>query len=265
MKTPLTPLDLVRRGLKIYPQRTAVIQPGGPSFTYRQWGERLYCLARAVAAAVPAGSRVAVLSPNTHEGLLTYAGVPWSGRVLVPLNTRLMPEEYAFQLGHARVSLVLADASLAPKVEGVCRDLGTGLWGIGEGSDFEERLGAQDPSPLPYAVTDEDSVLTINYTSGTTSSPKGVMLTHRNSLLNALGTLYSLHFDQDSVYLHTLPDFHANGWGGVWSPFGVGATHVTLPAVRGDTIHDAVHAYGVTHLAAAPTVRRRNMRRMLAR
>lgn len=80
------------------------------------------------------------------------------------------------------------------------------------------------------------------------------MLTHRNSMLNAVGVLYSLHFDSDSVYLHTLPDFHANGWGGVWAPFGVGATHVTLPVVRGDAIHDAVHTYGVTHLAAAPTV-----------
>jgi fatty-acyl-CoA synthase len=254
MKTPLTPLDLVRRGLKTYPQRTAVTQPGGPSFSYRAWGERMYRLARAVGAAVPPGSRVAVLSPNTHEGLLTYAGVPWSGNVLVPLNTRLTPPEYAFQLRHARVSLVLADATLAPRVEECCRDLGIPLWQMGEGTNFEARLTEQDASPLPLPVLDEDDILTINYTSGTTSSPKGVMLTHRNSMLNAMGTLYSLRFDQDSVYLHTLPDFHANGWGGVWSPFGVGATHVTLPAVRGETIHDAVHAHGVTHLCAAPTV-----------
>ncbi|GBF08120.1 fatty-acid--CoA ligase [Deinococcus aerius] len=254
MKTPLTPLDLVRRGLKTYPQRTAVTQPGGPSFTYREWGERIYRLARALGEAVPPGSRAAVLSPNTHHGLLTYAGVPWSGRVLVPLNTRLTPPEYAFQLRHARVSLVLADATLAPKVEETCRELGIPLWVLGEGSDFEDRLGEQDPSPLPYAVADEDDTITINYTSGTTSSPKGVMLTHRNTMLNAVETIYNFRFDQDSVYLHTLPDFHANGWGGVWSPFGVGATHVTLPVLRGDTIHDAIHAFGVTHLAAAPTV-----------
>lgn len=254
MKTPLTPLDLVRRGLKTYPQRLAVTQPGGPSFSYRAWGERIFRLARAVGAAVPPGSRVAVLSPNTHEGLLTYAGVPWSGNALVPLNTRLTPPEYAFQLRHARISLMLADTTLAPRVEESCRELGIPLWVMGEAGDFEARLAEQDPSPLPYAVADEDDVLTINYTSGTTSSPKGVMLTHRNSMLNAVGTLYSLGFDQDSVYLHTLPDFHANGWGGVWSPFGVGATHVTLPAVRGETIHEAVHAFGVTHLCAAPTV-----------
>lgn len=254
MKTPLTPLDLVRRGLKTYPQRTAVTQPGGPSFTYQEWGERIYGLARAVGAAVPPGSRVAVLSPNTHQGLLTYAGVPWSGNILVPLNTRLVPEEYAFQLRHARVALVLADAGLAPKVEDTCQDLGIPLWVLGEGGDFEERLSAQDASPLPYMVVDEDDVITINYTSGTTSSPKGVMLTHRNTMLNAIGTLYTLGLDQDSVCLRTLPDFHVNAWGAVWSPFGVGAAHVTLPAVRGEAIHDAVHAHGVTHLAAAPTV-----------
>ncbi|KEF33633.1 fatty-acid--CoA ligase [Deinococcus sp. RL] len=254
MKTPLTPLDLVRRGLKTYPQEVAVTEPDGPTFTYHEWGGRIFRLARAVAQAVPPRARVAVLSPNTHEGLLTYAGVPWAGRVLVPLNTRLVPEEYAFQLRHAGVSLVLADVTLAPKVEATCRELGIPLWTLGRGGDFGERLAAQDPSPLPYVLEDEDDTITINYTSGTTSSPKGVMLTHRNSMLNAMGVLYALHFDSDSVYLHTLPDFHANGWGGVWAPFGVGATHVTLPAVRGDAIHDAVHTYGVTHLAAAPTV-----------
>lgn len=254
MKTPLTPLDLVRRGLKTYPGRVAVTQPGGPSFTYREWAGRIYRLARAVREAVSPGSRVAVLSPNTHEGLLTYAAVPWSGNVLVPLNTRLTPPEYAFQLRHAGVRLVLADASLVPKVEETCRELGVDLWVMGEGGDFEARLSAQDASPLPLPALDEDDTITINYTSGTTNSPKGVMLTHRNTMLNAVETLYNLQFDQDSVYLHTLPDFHANGWGMVWSPFGVGATHVTLPAVRGETIHEAVHAHAVTHLCAAPTV-----------
>ncbi len=233
MKTPLTPLDLVRRGLKVYPDRVAVIQPGGRQFTYREWGGRIYRLARAVAEAGYAGAQVGVLSPNTHGGLLAYAGVPWAGAVLVPLNTRLSAEEYAFQLRHAEVRLLLVDESLEPRVRDVARDLGTEVWVLGEGeagAAFEARLAAQDASPLPYAVADEDDTLTINFTSGTTSSPKGVMLTHRNSLLNATETIYSFKFDQDSVYLHTLPDFHANGWGGVWSGFGVGVTHVTLPA-----------------------------------
>lgn len=258
MKTPLTPLDLVRRGLNLYPNNIAVIEPGGPQFTYREWGHRVYQLARAVQAAGFGGQHVAVLSPNTHAGLLTYAGVPWASSVLVPLNTRLTPEEYAFQLKHAEVKLLLVDESLHDKVEAVAAEQGIQVWVMGHtngaGKDFEARLAAQDDSPLPIPVQDEDDTITINFTSGTTSSPKGVMLTHRNCLLNAIETLYYFKVDQDSVYLHTLPDFHANGWGGVWSPFGVGATHITLPAVRADAAYHAIEEYGVTHLSAAPTV-----------
>ncbi|WP_339097055.1 acyl--CoA ligase family protein [Deinococcus sp. VB343] len=257
MMTPLTPLDLVRRGLKLYPDHTAVIEPGGPRFTYAQWGQRIFRLARAVQAAGYGGQHVAVLSPNTHGGLLTYAAVPWAGSVLVPLNTRLTPEEYAFQLRHAEVRLLLVDESLHEKVREVAAEQGVEVWVMGNGEagkDFEARLAAQDASPLPIPVRDENDTITINFTSGTTSDPKGVMLTHRSTMLNAIETLYYFKADQDTVYLHTLPDFHANGWGGVWSPFGVGATHVTLPAVRADAAYDAIEKYGVTHLCAAPTV-----------
>lgn len=256
MNTPLTPLDLVRRGLKLYPDHTAVIEPGGPRFTYTEWGKRIFQLARAVQAAGYAGQHVAVLSPNTHGGLLTYAAVPWAGSVLVPLNTRLTPDEYAFQLRHAEVKLLLVDESLHDKVREVAAEQGTEVWVMGgeAGKDFEARLAAQDASPLPIPVRDENDTITINFTSGTTSDPKGVMLTHRSTMLNAIETLYYFKADQDTVYLHTLPDFHANGWGGVWSPFGVGATHVTLPAVRADAAYDAIEKYGVTHLCAAPTV-----------
>ncbi|GGK27727.1 fatty-acid--CoA ligase [Deinococcus malanensis] len=258
MKTPLTPLDLVRRGLHVYAERTAVIEPGGVQFTYRQWGERLFRLARAVQTAGYGGRNVAVLSPNTHSGLLTYSAVPWAGSVLVPLNTRLSPQEYEFQLRHAEVALLLVDESLLDRVQEVAARLGVEVWVMGDARGgaqaFEARLLAQDPSPFPLPVQDEDDTITINFTSGTTSSPKGVMLTHRNTLLNAVETLYYFKLDSDSVYLHTLPDFHANGWGGVWSPFGVGATHVTLPAVRTDAAYEAIEQYGVTHLCAAPTV-----------
>ncbi|GHF50391.1 fatty-acyl-CoA synthase [Deinococcus metalli] len=257
MNIPLTPLDLVRRGVTVYPDKVAVIQPGGPRYTYREWGGRIFQLARAVQSAGHAGAHVAVLSPNTHQGLLTYSAVPWAGAVLVPLNTRLTPEEYAFQLRHAEVRLLLVDESLHDRVQDVAREQGIEVWVMGEGAAgaaFEERLGAQDASTLPIPITDEDATITINFTSGTTSSPKGVMLTHRNTLLNAIETIYYFKADQDSVYLHTLPDFHANGWGGVWSPFGVGATHVTLPVVRADHAYDAIETYGVTHLCAAPTV-----------
>lgn len=258
MKTPLTPLDLVRRGLKLYPNNVAVIEPHGPQFTYREWARRIYQLARAVQDAGYGGKHVAVLAPNTHGGLLTYAAIPWAGSVLVPLNTRLTPEEYEFQLRHAEVKLLLVDESLHGKVAKVADDHGIEVWVMGKadgaGKDFEARLAAQDDSPLALPEIDEDDTITINFTSGTTSDPKGVMLTHRNTMLNAIETLYYFKVDQDSVYLHTLPDFHANGWGGVWSPFGVGATHICLPAVRADAAYDAIERYGVTHLSAAPTV-----------
>lgn len=131
MKTPLTPLDLVRRGLKLYPNNVAVIEPGGPQFTYRQWASRVYQLARAVQAAGYAGKHVAVLAPNTHGGLLTYSAVPWAGSVLVPLNTRLTPEEYEFQLQHAEVKLLLVDESLHEKVGKVAADHGIEVWVMG--------------------------------------------------------------------------------------------------------------------------------------
>ena len=258
MNTPLTPLTLVRRGLKLYPDHTAVIEPGGPRFTYREWGRRIYQLARAIQAAGYGGQHVAVLSPNTHGGLLTYAGVPWAGSVLVPLNTRLTPEEYEFQLRHAEVRLLLVDESLHDKVREVAAGLGIEVWVMGDargaGKAFEAKLAAQDDSPLPLPVEDENDTITLNFTSGTTSDPKGVMMTHRSTMLNAIETIYYFKADQDTVYLHTLPDFHANGWGGVWSPFGVGATHVTLPTVRADAAYDAIEQHGVTHLCAAPTV-----------
>ncbi|WP_309570937.1 AMP-binding protein, partial [Deinococcus sp.] len=171
MNTPLTPLNLVRRGLSVYPNKTAVIQPGGPHFTYREWGARVFQLARAVQAAGHAGTHVAVLSPNTHQGLLTYSGVPWAGSVLVPLNTRLMPEEYAFQLRHAEVKLLLVDETLHERVQEVAAEQGIDVWVMGQGevgAAFEARLAAQDGSPLPIPVTDEDATITINFTSGTT-------------------------------------------------------------------------------------------------
>lgn len=257
MNIPLTPLDLVRRGLHLYPNKVAVIEPNGPQYTYQQWGQRIFQLARAIQKAHFGGKHVAVLSPNTHRGLLAYSAVPWAGCVLVPLNTRLVPEEYAFQLKHAEVRLLLVDESLHEKIKDVAAEQGIEVWVMGNseaGKAFEEKLAAEDGTPLPIPVEDEDDTITINFTSGTTSNPKGVMLTHRNTQLNAIETLYYFKYDQDTVYLRTNPDFHANGWGCAWSLFGVGATHITLPAVRAEAIYNSIEQYGVTHLCAAPTV-----------
>ena len=110
---------------------------------------------------------------------------------------------------------------------------------------FETRLheAASDPLPFPLDL-DEDSPITINFTSGTTNSPKGVMLTHRNAYMDGVGVLLYMNVTQDSVYLHTLPNFHVNGWGGVWAMQGVGAANVMLPAVRADAIYEAIERHG---------------------
>ncbi|WP_407569306.1 AMP-binding protein [Deinococcus altitudinis] len=263
MKRPLTPLDFVRRAIKLYPERTAILH-GDLRYSYRQWGERVWRLAHALRdAGIRPGDHVAVLSPNTHQGLLSYSAVPWIGAVLVPLNTRLTAPEYAFQLEFADVKLLLCDATLLERAREVAAALGIEVWIMGEGAatqvgggqDFEARLqeAASDPLPFPLDL-DEDSPITINFTSGTTSSPKGVMLTHRNAYMDGIGVLLYMNLTQDSVYLHTLPNFHVNGWGGVWAMQGVGAANVMLPAVRADTIYEAIGRHGVTHMCAAPTV-----------
>jgi fatty-acyl-CoA synthase len=263
MKRPLTPLDFVRRAIKLYPERTAILH-GELRYSYRQWGERVWRLAHALrGAGIRPGDHVAVLSPNTHQGLLSYSAVPWIGAVLVPLNTRLTAPEYGFQLEFADVKLLLCDVSLLGRAREVAAALGIPVWVMGEGDaeqsgggqDFETRLheAASDPLPFPLHL-DEDSPITINFTSGTTNSPKGVMLTHRNAYMDGVGVLMYMNITQDSVYLHTLPNFHVNGWGGVWAMQGMGAANVMLPAVRADAIYEAIEQHGVTHMCAAPTV-----------
>ena len=258
MKRPLTPLDFVRRAIKLHPERTAIMHQD-LRYSYRQWGERIWRLAHALrGAGIRPGDHVAVLSPNTHQGLLTYSAVPWTGAVLVPLNTRLSAPEYKFQLEFADVKLLLCDVTLLERARAAAQELGIPVWAIGEstpGQDFETRLHEASSEPLPFPLDiDEDSPITINFTSGTTSSPKGVMLTHRNAYMDGIGVMLYLGLSMDSVYLHTLPNFHVNGWGGVWAVQGVGAANVMLPAVRAGDIYEAIQAQGVTHMCAAPTV-----------
>ena len=268
MKRPLTPLDFVRRAIKLYPERTAILYGdsvyGEFRLSYRQWGERIWRLAHALrGAGIRPGDHVAVLSPNTYQGLLSYSAVPWIGAVLVPLNTRLSAPEYRFQLEFADVKLLLCDVTLLERAQEVAQELGVAVWAMGEGSpgesgagqDFETRLHEASSEPLPFPLDlDEDSPITINFTSGTTSNPKGVMLTHRNAYMDGIGVMLYLGLNMDSVYLHTLPNFHVNGWGGVWAVQGMGAANVMLPAVRAGEIYGAIESQGVTHMCAAPTV-----------
>lgn len=251
---PLTVRDFLDRAETVYPDRVAVVdEPDQPapslgSITYRE----LATLARAQAAqldhlGVPVGGRVAVISQNSARLLTSFFGVSGWGRILVPVNFRLSLAEIEYIVGHSGASVVYADPELKDKLEAL--DV-PHKFVLGE----DDHLFLRDTEPQEWAEPDEGATATINYTSGTTARPKGVQLTHRNLWLNA--TVFGLHAgvsDRD-VYLHTLPMFHANGWGMPYGVTGMGGQHVVLRKVDGAEILRRVEKYGVTLMCAAPAV-----------
>ena len=266
MRIPLSPLLYFRRSAVLYRDRCAVID-GDHRFTYGDFTERILSLARALGAAgLGPGDRVALLALNTHRALECYYAVPLAGGVLVPLNTRLTADDYRYIIGHCGARMLLVDPALsaaeqelAPQVHHnvivlADRPLGAARWPASE-----PLLRSAAPDGLEHIFDsidgiDEDAPITINYTSGTTAHPKGVMLTHRITALNALDLIIHGRITMDDVYLHTLPMFHVNGWGGVWAITAAGATHVCLPRAEPAKIVELVDAHGVTVACAAPTV-----------
>lgn len=254
MFVPLTVNDFLKRAETVYPDRIAVIdepeQPANPVSpqTYRQ----VAAAARAQAAAlddmgVPVGGRVAIASHNSARLLTSFYGVSGSGRVLVPINFRLTASEVEFIVEHSGAEVLLVDPELDEHLAGVTARHRLVL---GESDDFlfpAGRVGATWEG-------DESATATINYTSGTTARPKGVQLTHRNLWLNAVTlALHATITDRD-VLLHTLPMFHANGWGTPYAVTGVGGQHIVLRKVDGAEILRRVEAHGVTLLCGAPAV-----------
>ncbi len=251
---PLTVRDFLDRAVHVYPDRIGVVdepQQPAPSLgelTYREIGE----LARAQAAKldqlrVPVGGRVAFISQNSARLLTSFFGVAGYGRVLVPINFRLSKSEIKYIVEHSGADIVYCD----PEQEKVLDALDVAhKFVLGDDDDLYRR----DTEPAGWDEPDEAATATINYTSGTTARPKGVQLTHRNNWLNA--TVFGLHTqlsDRD-VYLHTLPMFHANGWGMPFGITGVGAKHVVLRKVDGTEILRRVDEHGVTIMCAAPAV-----------
>jgi len=251
---PLTVLDFLDRAENVYPDRVAVVDepdqpaPGLGELTYRD----LAALARAQAArldqlGVPTGGRVAVISQNSARLLTSFFGVSGWGRVLVPVNFRLSLSEISYIVEHSGAQVVYADPSRKDVLDSL--DV-PHKFVLGD----DDALFLHHAEPRPWAEPDEGATATINYTSGTTARPKGVQLTHRNLWLNA--TVFGLHTtlsDRD-VYLHTLPMFHANGWGMPYGVTGVGGTHVALRQVDGAEILRRIERYGVTLMCAAPAV-----------
>jgi fatty-acyl-CoA synthase len=269
--TPLTPLSFLERSARVWPGKVAVIY-GRRRLTYSELAAEVERVAHALrASGVQPGDRVAYLMPNLPEMLIAHFAVPLAGGVLVAINTRLTAHEVSYILRHSGAKMVVADAALLPTAAAAADGIDT-LTRLVVAADTEAASAAADPvpeprlvsypeflagvreEPLSWSVGDELAPIAINYTSGTTGLPKGVIYTHRGAYLNSFGQIVHSRHDENSVYLWTLPMFHCNGWCTPWALTAIGGTHVCLREVRGDAIWQQIREHGVTHLNAAPTV-----------
>ncbi|WP_077325646.1 long-chain-fatty-acid--CoA ligase [Virgibacillus siamensis] len=264
MFSPLTPLDWKRRAVKYYPDKTAVIDEE-KEFTYKEFGERTNQLSAALHnAGIRESDHVAVMLPNTHYMLERFYGIGQLGAVMVPLNYRLDAEDLGYIINHSDAKILIVDAEFAEPIEDIAENLSLeeivvvavpGHHSSLKSVDYEAFLThVPYDAEVPEVEIDENQMLTLNYTSGTTSKPKGVMLTHRANYLNAANFMYHLGVNHDDVYLHTLPMFHANGWGGVWAITAAGGTHVCLRKVDPPLILELFDKKNISLLCGAPTV-----------
>ncbi|MBS0327405.1 MAG: AMP-binding protein [Proteobacteria bacterium] len=239
----------------VYGDRVAVAD-GATTFTWAGFRERCLKFAGALKrAGIAPGDRVALLAPNSETLLAAHHAVPWSGAVLVALNTRITAADVAWILGHSGARLLIHDAMFAATAaEAVAKTHPTvERWQAGGAADVvEERIAAA--APFRHPVDDERSMLAIDYTSGTTGPPKGVMYHHRGAYLQALAMAFQMRLDSDSVYLWTLPMFHCNGWCFPWAVTAAGARHVCLQRVDAESIWRHLDHSGITHFCAAPTL-----------
>ena len=259
MQTPLTPVDFARRALKLYGEREAVVD-GDLRLTYSQFFDRCdRWSATLQQLGVAQNDRVAYIAPNTHAQLESFYAVPQIGAVLVPINYRLTPDDFAYLINHSGARVVCAHSDYLAAVESVRSQLKkvehfVALEGSQDGWLDYETLLAEAASDFALPDINEGDLLTINYTSGTTSRPKGVMITHRNAYMNSVGTLVHEHMSCADRYLWTLPMFHANGWTFVWTVTAAGATHVCLRKCEPRLVFELLEKERITMLCAAPTV-----------
>ncbi len=261
METPLSPLEFMRRTRRLYPHHEALVD-GELRLTYEQFFARCdrWSAVLSRELGVKQGDRVAYIAPNTHAQLESFYAVPQLGAVLVPINYRLTADDFAYIISHSGARVVCAHADYLEMVDQIRDQIPevvhfVALEGAREGwRDYESSIAASTGEFVRPEITEHD-LLTINYTSGTTARPKGVMITHRNAYLNTIGTL--VHVPMAALterYLWTLPMFHANGWTFVWVITAVGGTHVCLRRVEPPRIFAELLREQVTMLCAAPTV-----------
>ena len=263
---PLSPIGFLMRSAAVYPNRLAVVH-GERRYSWREALDRCRRLASALSArGVGRGDTVALMAPNIPEAFEAHFGVPMAGAVLNALNIRLDPDTIAFILRHGEAKVLITDTEFAPVVKAALTQLdqkpavidiadasGPGGERLGE-RDYEALLATGNPVFPEVTPEDEWEAIALNYTSGTTGNPKGVVYHHRGAYLNALGNILVWGMRQHPVYLWTLPMFHCNGWCFPWTITAMAGTHVCLRRVEAAAIYEAIARDRVTHLCGAPVV-----------
>jgi fatty-acyl-CoA synthase len=263
-RSHLTPLRFLQRSADVFREKPAIVY-GDRSWTYPEVATRVNGLASALKGrGIEKGDRVACLLPNIPAILEAHFGVPLAGGILVAINTRLRCDEVQYILDHSGAKALIVDTELAATVAPIVDQLQTVKTVISvedvpggvrlPGPEYEAFLAGASPDPLDWPLDDEDEVITIDYTSGTTGRPKGVMYTHRGAYLNSLGELLETKMTSDSVYLWTLPAFHCNGWCYPWAVTAIGATHLCLRKFEPGETWRLIREAGVTHFCGAPTI-----------
>ncbi len=263
---PLTPLSFLQRSSTVYPDKTAVIH-GDQRYSYHEFAERCRRLASALAAhGIGCGDTVSVMAPNVPAMLEAHYGVPMTGAVLNALNYRLDAATISFILDHAQTKVLITDREFSETISQVIKnvkhpllviDIDDPLYEGGEllgECDYEAFLMRGEPDFDGPPLEDEWQAISLNYTSGTTGNPKGVVYHHRGAYLNALGQILVFNLSESSIYLWTLPMFHCNGWTYTWGVTAAAGTHVCLRRVDPALIFSMIKQHGVTHMCGAPIV-----------